>query len=28
AAVISWGYGMWANLNVAPVILLICSVVA
>ncbi len=28
AAVISWGYGMWANLDVAPVTLLICSIVA
>ncbi|WP_254557565.1 phosphatidate cytidylyltransferase, partial [Salmonella enterica] len=28
AAVISWGYGMWENLNVDPVNLLICSVVA
>ncbi|WP_254488897.1 phosphatidate cytidylyltransferase, partial [Salmonella enterica] len=27
AAVISRGNGMWANLNVEPVILLICSVV-
>ncbi len=28
AAVISWGYGMWANLDVAPDTLLICSIVA
>ncbi len=28
AAVISWGYGMWVNLDVAPVTLLICSIVA
>ena len=28
AAIISWGYGVWANLEVAPSILLVCSIFA
>jgi phosphatidate cytidylyltransferase len=28
AAIISWGYGVWANLEVAPSTLLLCSVIA
>ena len=28
AAVISWAYGQWANLDVTPTVLLVCSVVA
>ena len=28
SAVISWMFGMWANLEVAPAILLVCSVIA
>ena len=28
AAVISWAYGVWANLDVAPSILLTCSIIA
>jgi len=28
AAIISWGYGVWANLEVAPATLLVCSIVA
>lgn len=28
AAIISWGYGVWANLEVAPTTLLVCSIVA
>ena len=28
AAVISWAYGWWAHLNVTPMVLLVCSIVA
>ena len=28
AAIISWGYGVWANLDIAPSILLVCSIFA
>ena len=28
AAVISWAYGLWANLDIAPATLLVCSLVA
>ncbi|SAJ28290.1 CDP-diglyceride synthase [Enterobacter cloacae] len=28
AAIISWGYGVWANLEVAPSTLLVCSIFA